>query len=82
MGGVGDDGGAAGEVAGDGLAGSEGDVGGEAEPEDAVVAPHVVVIVMGVAHVPSPLVSRVIPLIIDEEKTKVAVIVNERTGAR
>lgn len=83
MGGVGDDGGAAREVSGDGLAGGEGDVGGEAELEDAVIAPHVAVIVMGVAHVPSPRNSRVIPVIIDrrdEEKGSMTMIVKEGTG--
>lgn len=53
MGGVGGDGRAAGEVAGDGLPGGEEDVGGEAQPEDPLrrLASSPLAVVVGVAHV-------------------------------
>lgn len=52
--GIGDDGSAAGQVAGDGLSGSECDVGGQTQSEDAFALLAGVVVWVRVAYVPSP----------------------------
>ncbi|OAY71122.1 hypothetical protein ACMD2_11260 [Ananas comosus] len=53
VGGVGDDGGAAGDVAGDGLPGGKRDVGGEPEPEDPLRLAAAAAAVVGVGDVPA-----------------------------